>query len=424
MPLAFRPVWTASALCLAGLLLIGCQPDPAPSVRTGTEVLVKNDFAALEGARVGLIVNHTARVDTAHLIDRIDRAPNVELGALFGPEHGLRGTAGAGEKLSDGRDERTGAPIYSLYGETLRPTSSEMEGLDALVFDVQDVGARFYTYITTMGLAMQAAADAGIRFVVLDRPNPLGGTYVSGFTLEPEHKSFVGRYPLPIAHGLTVGELARLIKAKALLPGLQELDLTVIKMKGWSRNKQWPDTKRDWIPPSPNLPTWKTALVYPGMCFFEGVRVSEGRGTDHPFLQIGMPWGPAAAVSVVDTLEARSIPGVSFDTTTFTPTSRPQAAPSPRFEGQTLHGFRLRVTNHQAVRPVELGIHALHAVYQQAQTQGDTAFVSRPNHLTRLAGTERLQTLLEQGASPNSIIASWENSVSRFRDQRASVLLY
>jgi len=414
----------ATVLCLIGLLFAsGCQPEAPAPTKSGAEVLAQNDFSALDGKRVGLIVNHTAQVDTAHLIDRIDRAPNVELGALFGPEHGLRGTASAGETVEDGRDTRTGAPIYSLYGDTRKPTASELEGLDALVFDVQDVGARFYTYITTMGLAMQAAAEADLEFVVLDRPNPLGGTYVSGFALDDEHQSFVGRYPIPIAHGLTVGELARLIKGERLLPGLQALDLTVVSMANWSRDMQWPDTKRDWIAPSPNLPTWDTALVYPGMCFFEGVRVNEGRGTPHPFLQIGMPWGPEAAATVVDTLTARSLPGVTFDTTSFTPTSRP-AAPSPRFEDQPLHGVRLRVTDRRAVQPVELGIHALHATYQHAQRRGDTSFVSRPAHLTRLAGTEQLHTLLAEGASPDSIIATWQEDVAQFRKRREPYLLY
>lgn len=415
-----------AACLLLALLGGGCSSDTqeATPVRSGAEVLAANDFDALDGARVGLIVNHTARVDTTHLIDRIDRAPNVELGALFGPEHGLRGTAGAGEAVEDGRDVRTGAPIYSLYGDTRRPTPGEMEGLDALVFDVQDVGARFYTYITTMGLAMQAAAEADLRFVVLDRPNPLGGTSVSGFMLEPEHQSFVGRYPIPVVHGLTVGELARLIKGERLLSGVQDLDLTVVSMEGWSRDMQWPDTGREWIAPSPNLPTWKTALVYPGMCFFEGVRVSEGRGTDRPFLQIGLPWDRSAASAVVDTLQARSLPGVSVETTTVAPTSRPGAAPSPRFEGQTLQGFRVGVTDRRAVQPVALGIHALHASYQQAQAETNADFVSRPDHLTRLAGTERLQTLLEEGTSPDSIIAAWENDMAAFRERRAPYLLY
>lgn len=418
-----RTLFVAIGIVLL-LTSTGCGPDKGPSVEMGAEVLAGNEFNTLDGERVGLIVNHTSRVDTAHLIDRIDRAPNIELGALFGPEHGLRGTKGAGETVEDGRDARTGVPIYSLYGDTRRPTPPELEGLDALVFDVQDVGARFYTYITTMGLAMQAAAEAELRFVVLDRPNPLGGKYLSGFTLEPGHQSFVGRYSIPIAHGLTVGELARLIKEKELLPGLQDLSLTVVQMRGWDRSMQWPDTDRDWRPPSPNLPTWETALVYPGMCFFEGVRVNEGRGTDRPFLQIGLPWSPRAAQTVVDTLQKRNLPGVVIDTTTVTPESRPQAAPSPRFEGQTLHGFEVDITDRHAVQPVELGIHALQAAHQEAMAQEDTTFISRPDHLTRLAGTERLQTLLKQGVSADSIIAAWEHDVVQFRKQRKPHLLY
>ena len=422
-PPPFRALCTLGLL-LGGLLLIGCLSTDSRPVRTGAEVLAADEFSGLAGKTVGLIVNHTARVDTAHLIDRVDRSPSVKLGALFGPEHGLRGTAGAGETVADGRDEKTGVPVYSLYGDTRRPTPDEMEELDALVFDVQDVGARFYTYITTMGLAMQAAAEADLEFVVLDRPNPLGGTYVSGFTMAPAHQSFVGRYPIPIAHGMTVGELARMIKGEAMLPGLDDLELTVVEMTGWARPMQWPDTGRDWVAPSPNLPTWETALVYPGMGFFEGVRVNEGRGTDRPFLQIGLPWSRAAAQSVVDTLRSRSLTGVAFDTTTVTPTSRPQAAPSPRFEGRSLHGFALQVTSGADVSPVELGVHALHATYHVAQAQGDTAFVSRPTHLTRLAGTKRLATLLREGVSADSIIDTWREEVAAFRDRRAPYLLY
>jgi len=416
--------WCTLGLLLGGLLLIGCLSTDSRPVRTGAEVLAADAFSGLAGKQVGLIVNHTARVDTAHLIDRVDRSPAVELGALFGPEHGLRGTAGAGEAVADGRDEKTGVPVYSLYGDSRRPTPEEMEGLDALVFDVQDVGARFYTYITTMGLAMQAAAEADLEFVVLDRPNPLGGTYVSGFMMTPEHQSFVGRYPIPVAHGMTVGELAHMIKGESMLPGLDDLKLTVVEMTGWNRPMQWPDTGRKWVPPSPNLPTWETALVYPGMCFFEGVRVNEGRGADRPFLQIGLPWSRAAARSVVNTLQARNLTGVTFDTTTVTPTSRPHAAPSPRFEGRRLHGFEIQVTNGPGVSPVELGVHTLHATYHEAQAQGDSAFVSRPAHLTRLAGTDELVSLLDQEIAADSIIATWREEVAAFRDRRSPYLLY
>jgi uncharacterized protein YbbC (DUF1343 family) len=288
---------------------------------------------------------------------------------------------------------------------------------------VQDVGARFYTYSTTMGLAMQAAAEAGVRFVVLDRPNPLGGTYTSGFVLDPKYESFVGRYPIPIAHGLTIGELATFIKGEALLPGLDSLSLSVVELDGWDRAMQWPDTGRNWNPPSPNLPTWSTALVYPGMAFFEAVDVNEGRGTTRPFLQIGFPWPADDVQAVVNTLRSRSLPGVALDTTQYTPQPR-SGAPNPRYEGQSLHGLRLRVTDRTAVRPVELGIHALHAAHQQAQARGDTNFFQRSTHLDRLAGTDQLRQLIRQGASPSAIIDAWQPSVDRYRAQRAPYLLY
>ena len=411
-------------LTIVAVALVGCGPEEEPTpVRSGAEVLAGTNFDRLSGRRVGLIANHTTRVDTSHLADRLAAAPNVELGAIFAPEHGFRGTAGAGEAVEDERDPRTGAPVYSLYGDTRRPTPEMLEGLDALVFDVQDVGARFYTYITTMGLSMQAAAEADLTFVVLDRPNPLGGTYTDGFVLEPDHASFVGRYPIPVAHGLTIGEIARYIQAEQLLPGIEALDLSVVPMENWTRGMQWPDTERTWRPPSPNLPTWETALLYPGMCFFEGVRVSEGRGTERPFRRIGAPWSPEAARRVVDTLRARGLSGIAVDTTAFTP--RPMSgAPAPRFEGEQVYGFEIQVTDRRAVEPVKVGIHALHAMYQQAQARGDTAFVSRPEHLTRLAGTDRLLTQLRNGASPGAIVAAWSDAVEAFRDRRGPALLY
>lgn len=421
--------WKRAAPLVVGVVLIlvlaGCAAGQNPSpVRPGAEVLAQNNFERLQGQRVGVIANHTARVDTAHLVDRLAAAPDVDVGAIFAPEHGFRGTAGAGEAIEGGRDPRTDTPVYSLYDDTRRPTAKELAGLDALVFDVQDVGARFYTYITTMGLAMQAAAEADLEFVVLDRPNPLGGNYTSGFVLEPEHQSFVGRYPIPIAHGLTIGELARYIQDEDLLRGVGALDLSVVPVEGWARDMQWPDTGREWTPPSPNLPTWETALLYPGMCFFEGVRVSEGRGTERPFLQIGAPWTPEAAQQVVDTLRGSDLSGVEIDTTSFTPRAMPQAAPSPRFEGQRVFGFELEVTNRRAVDPLEVGVHALHAMYHQANAQGDTNFVSRPAHFTRLAGTDQFLELLREGASPASIIASWKDEVAAFRERRSPALLY
>ncbi len=424
LPCPFLPARCLSLL-LTLVLWTGCaEPEaPAPALQTGAATLAADGFAALEGQRVGLIVNHTARVDTAHLIDRIDRAPTVEIGALFGPEHGLRGTADAGEKVADGVDDRTGAPVYSLYGTNRQPTAEQLEGLDALVFDIQDVGARFYTYISTMGLAMQAAAENDLPFIVLDRPNPLGGDYVSGFVREPEQTSFVGQYPIPIAHGLTVGELARMIQGEAMLPGLETLDLRVVELTGWTRTMRWPATEREWISPSPNLPTFETALVYPGACFFEATSASAGRGTQQPFLQLAAPWPEDAGQLLANTLNARGLPGVQFEPVTFTPQSIPNMASAPRLENTTLHGVRYHITDVDTFRPVEAGVHVLHAFYQQATARGDT-LIARPDWQARLAGTPRLQSMLERGARPDAIIQAWRDEVEAFRTRRQPYLLY
>ena len=419
-----RSSWwiAANGLLLSLLVLAGCFTSvPSARVRTGAEVLAARHFDLLRGKRVGLIANHTARLDTMHLIDRLMAEPEVHLVALFAPEHGLRGTAAAGEEIRDGRDVRTGLPVYSLYGATRKPTPEMLAGLDVLVFDLQDVGARCYTYISTLGLAMQAAAEAGIPFVVLDRPNPLGGELISGFVLEPEQASFVGLYPIPLVYGLTIGELARLIQGEHLLPGLEHLELIVVPLEGWRRTMQWPDTGLPWRPPSPNLPTFEAALAYPGTVFFEAVDGSEGRGTDAPFLQVGTPWANTQALA--DTLNAHGLPGVRFEPVTFTPRPRP-GAPHPRYEGQQLHGVRLHITDRRTFRPVVTGIHLLHAFYHQAPPSFRDTFIQRPDWLARLAGTERLYELLRNGATPETIVASWEKEVEAFRQRRRPYLLY
>ncbi len=384
-------------------------------------MLAARHFDLLRGKRVGLITNHTARIDTMHLIDRLMAEPEVHLVALFAPEHGLRGTAAAGEEIRDGRDVRTGLPVYSLYGATRKPTPEMLAGLDVLVFDLQDVGARCYTYISTLGLAMQAAAEAGIPFVVLDRPNPLGGTLLSGFVLEPTHASFVGLYPIPLVYGLTIGELARMIQGERLLPGLEHLNLIVVPLEGWRRTMQWPDTGLPWRPPSPNLPTFEAALAYPGTVFFEAVDGSEGRGTEAPFLQVGTPWANAQALA--DTLNARRLPGVRFEPISFVPQPR-SGAPHPRYEDTQLHGVRLHITDRRQFRPVVTGIHLLHAFYHQAPPSYRDTFIQRPDWLARLAGTQRLHELLRAGASPERIIAGWRDEVAAFQKQRQPYLLY
>lgn len=422
-------------LSLFTLILAACNADPdatlpaadtppnvsdSAAVTTGAARLAADDFAMLRGKRVGLIVNHTARVGETHLIDLAHAAPEVEVVALFGPEHGLRGEADAGEKVFDGRDDATGAPVYSLYGEHRAPTAQMLGGVDVLVFDIQDVGSRFYTYISTMGLSMQAAARAGIPFVVLDRPNPIGGDYVSGFLLEDEHESFVGQYPIPIAHGLTVGELARMIQGERMLDGLENLDLQIVEMEGWARQTPWEATGLAFIPPSPNIPDVETARIYAGTCLFEGLSASEGRGTRTPFRLVGAPWADGAALA--DTLNARSLPGVRFEAAQFTPESIEGMSSDPKLRGQALQGVRVVVTNAAAFQPVEAGVHVVHAFYQQAPDKG--AFFARPDFLAKLAGTRQLQQRLARGEQPGAIIAAWQAEVDAFKSARAPYLLY
>ena len=426
--------------------LAACQvPDaprpapPDPPVRTGAQRLVDDGFAALAGLRVGLVTNPTARVDTAdggpaHLIDRLAAAPNVTLAALFAPEHGLRGTAEAGERVEGGRDTATGAPVHSLYGQHRRPTPAQLRGLDALVFDVQDVGARFYTYVSTMGYAMQAAAEAGIPFVVLDRPNPIGDR-VEGWTMEPGHASFVGRYPIPITHGMTVGELAQMIQGEGWLDGLETLDLRVVEMEGYRRGMAWEETGLPWVPPSPNIPDVATARVYPGAALFENSAVNEGRGTRTPFRVVGAPWADGAALA--DTLNARGLPGVRFEAVAYTPEAIPGMASNPTHRGRRVEGVRLVVTDPTAFRPVETGVHLLHAFYHQflpiayfgagplgRDPRLDVADFFNADWLAKLAGTDRLRRMLVAGARPEAIVAAWAEDVATFRRRRAPYLLY
>ncbi|WP_420457200.1 exo-beta-N-acetylmuramidase NamZ domain-containing protein [Rubrivirga sp.] len=383
------------------------------AVQTGAQRLVAERFRPLDGMRVGLVTNHTARVDTAdggsaHLIDRMHAAPNVIVGALFGPEHGIRGDAEAGAGVSGGVDATTGAPVYSLYGRSKKPTPRQLRGLDALVFDMQDVGARFYTYVSTMGYAMQAAADAGIPFVVLDRPNPIGDR-AEGWLMEPAHESFVGLYPIPVTHGLTVGELARMIVGEKMLPGLDGLDLRVVEMTGYRRGMPWEETGLAWVPPSPNVPDIETARVYPGTALFEGTTASEGRGTRVPFTTVGAPWVDADALAA--DLTAAGLAGVRFEPARFTPVDLPGQATNPKWEGEEIGGVRLVVTDPAAFRPVATGVAVVAAVTRQP---GAPADVFKTDWLAKLAGTDRLGRMLRDGVAPAAIVATWDDETAAF----------
>ena len=398
------------------------QTHLSQRVTVGAEVLATARFAALAGKRVGLITNQTGLIGSQHLADVLSQEGNLKLTAIFAPEHGFRGQAEAGAAVRGGVDANTGVAIHSLYGASRKPTPAMLRNVDVLVFDIQDVGVRFYTYISTMGLAMQAAAGARIPFVVLDRPNPLGGAYVSGFVLEAPLRSFVGEYPIPIVHGLTVGELAHMIRGETWLGGLDGLELNVVAMQGWQRSMRWPATGRAWVATSPNIPSFEAALVYPGMGLLGEAEVNEGRGTPTPFSLFGAPWieGPR----LVHSLNALRLPGVTFRSEAFTPRSIPGVAAHPRFVGVALSGVRIAVTDIDRVEPLEIGMHVLAQVAAEARTRSIAPLFPNLKMLHAVAGTRRLNDMLLAGSDGATIIAAWQSEVAQFKKQRTPHLIY
>ncbi len=389
-------------------------------VLSGLDVLVKERFRPLRGKRVGLVCNPTS-VDRElrHAADLLSAAPHVTLAALFGPEHGVRGDVQYMAAVADERDRRTGVPAHSLYGSTaasLTPTTDALRELDALAFDIQDVGARYYTYQATMMLCMEAAARAGIGFVVLDRPNPIGGLLVEGPRLLPGFESFCGLHDLAPRHGMTVGELALLFREERGL----ELDLSVVECRGWRRSMHAADTALPWVFPSPNMPTPATALVYPGLCLLEGTNVSEGRGTTRPFELLGAPWLDAAALA--ERLEAEDLPGARFRPVSFVPTFDKHA-------GERCQGAELFVTDREAFRPVRAGLAVVAALRELSG--GRFRWRTEPYEFVQgvlafdlLCGSSREREGLERGAAARELARAWAPEERSFRARRRRHILY
>jgi uncharacterized protein YbbC (DUF1343 family) len=380
----------------------------------GVEVLLKEQKHLIKGKRVGLITNPTG-VDQQlnSIVDILYKDPDVNLVALYGPEHGVRGSAQAGEYVPFYIDEKTGLPVYSLYGPTRKPTPEMLKDIDVLLFDIQDVGTRFYTYIYTMAYAMEAAKENNIPFIVLDRPNPLGGIKVEGPVLDPKYSSFVGMYPIPLRHGMTVGELALLFNKEFGIGA----DLTVVKMNGWKRSMYYDDTPLHWVLPSPNMPTLDTALVYPGAAFIEGTNVSEGRGTTKPFELIGAPF--IDGTELAEKLNALQLPGVVFRAASFTPTFS-------KHSGKLSHGVQIHVTNRNAFKPVETGLHIvkmIHDLYPE-----DFAFSNENSQgisfFDLLLGNGWVRQAIKEGKSVEEMKQQWEEDLQKFKETRNRYLLY
>ena len=379
-------------------------------IRPGIEVLISDSLHLVSGKRVGLVTNHTGIDRTGRTdIDILADHPDVDLVALYSPEHGIRGEERAGAAIESGMDEQTGLPIHSLYGETRKPTPAMLANVDVLVFDMQDVGARYYTYVSTMALAMEAAGENGIPFLVLDRPNPIRGDVVQGNVLDPEYSTFVGIYEVPMRHGMTPGELARMYVGAFGI----SVDLTVVPVDGWAREMTFDETGLPWVAPSPNMPDVTSALAYPGTCLFEGTPISVGRGTDRAFQWIGAPWlnGPALA----EALNGYGIDGVRFDAVTFTPTD----AGDRKFEGITVEGVQLvgERTDYDASRA------AVAMLIETYRVSGDN-WEWYQAHFDRLAGTDALRQGLVTGVPFDELVATWDLDVSGFESARAPDLIY
>ena len=375
-------------------------------VLTGIDVLVAENFAPLAGMRVGLITNHTGRdAQGRRTIDLLYRAPGVKLRAIFGPEHGFTGTADEGAPVASGQDPATHLPVYSLYGKTTRPTDKMLAGLDALVFDIQDAGVRFYTYVTTLGYAMEAAAKKGVAVYILDRPNPINGFSVEGPVLDKDLTSFVAYFPMPVRHGMTVGELAEMFNRENHLG----VKLHVIKMRGWERTDWYDETGLPWVKPSPNLRTLTEATLYPGVAMVEGANVSVGRGTDTPFELLGAPWIESRKLAAH--LNERKIQGVRFLPVEFTPRSGP-------FKGQVCHGISLVLLDRQALNSPELGVELVAALYrlfpQDFQIDKTLALV----------GARGVLAAIKKGHDPGSIMRRSYEAREPFRRMREKYLLY
>lgn len=387
-------------------------------VKAGLDVFLVDHLAALEGKSVGIITNQTGISSSGeHIVDILTGIEDVSIGALFAPEHGIRGDLPDGTKMDSYTDDRTGIRVWSLYGENLKPTEKMLADVDVLIYDIQDVGARFYTYISTLGLAMEAAAEYRKQFIVLDRPDPVNGETVEGPILEKQHASFVGQYPIPVRYGMTPGELARMIKGEEWLKGLGELDLKVIPMEGWQRKMWFDDTGLPWIKPSPNIPSILTAAVYPGLCVIEALNVSEGRGTMRPFEQIGAPW--IDGFKLAGTMNAYHLPGIYFKPITFTPVMLPQAAPWNKYRDQDVHGLSLIVTDRETLRPLQVMTHLLVTLKKHYPAE-----LELRENLERLIGISSFRRSIDELRSPDEILAEWEPGIQAFKKARQKYLLY
>lgn len=384
-------------------------------VKLGNEVLLEENIALIKGKRVGLVTNQTGLTGgLSSLADVLLSHSEVNLVALFGPEHGYRGDAQAGIEVESYIDKKTNLPVYSLYGDTKSPTSAMLKDVEIILFDIQDIGVRYFTYIYTMAYVLESVGKVGLPFVVLDRPNPLGGIKVEGNIVEEDFESFVGNYALPIRHGMTMGELATYFNEEFRMG----VDLKVIKMKNWQRGIYYDETSLIWVPPAPNILTLDTAFIYPGTCLIEGTNISEGRGTVKPFEMIGAPW--IDAIELSRELNSRKLPGVLFRPVYFSPLMS-------KYKDKKCEGVQFHTTDREAFLPVLSGLTLLEVIIELYPGSFEWREPSSSEHhffFDLLCGTDKIRKGLMKGGKAEDIVKSWKDELLNFKGKRERYLLY
>ena len=366
-------------------------------VSVGADVLLSSKLELIDGKNIAVVTNHSAILNSGeHLIDALVNIPTIKIVALFGPEHGIRGNASAGEHVINSIDEITGVPIFSLYGETKKPTKEMLTNVEILIFDMQDVGARYYTYLSTMILTMEAAAENKIPIIILDRPNPIRGTKIDGPIRLDSLKSFVAWLAVPIIHGMTFGEIAKMANEKNWLANGLKADLKIIEIEGWRRALWFDEMNLKWTAPSPNIKTLNSAIIYPGTCLMEGTNISEGRGTENPFEIIGAPW--LDSKKLISDLYQSNLLGVKFKEMNFTPQSIANIAPNPKYKNEICSGIFIEVTNRNIFEPIKTEIAILISIYKNHPDK----FEFKEKGFDRLAGTPIIrQEILKEKFNTN-----------------------
>lgn len=384
----------------------------------GADLLFSENLNLITGKKVGVICNHTSLLlDGTHLVDALLDQKDVTVKVIFTPEHGFKGSAEAGEKIDYKNNLYKEVPIISLYGQDRKPSKGNLKDVDILIFDIQDVGARFYTYISTMYYVLEAAGENNIPVTILDRPNPIGGNYVDGPVLDNKYQSFVGIAQIPITHGMTVGELAKYFVGEKLISTWKNVSLNIIQCKNWKREIPTQFYSK-WNSPSPNINSLETALVYPGTCLIEGTNISEGRGTRFPFLQIGAPFFKSE--EIIEKLNLLKVDGAEFLPVSFIPEDIPEMATNPKFEGKTCYGIKIKITDPNKFESVKLGVKlmfVLTKLYGSKIKFNESSF-------DRLAGSDMLRQQLKNQMLPDKIFATWQKELTKFNKKINQYLLY